>query len=711
MKGAAPGENTNYRSAHDIVRLNNMLFYSLAQGPDGSHLPGYSGVAQSLTPKTADLEAWIEILDLTDGGMDNTVKEIVERPDSGLTADDVERLVAAGAYEAAEVAMLLTARKIIGEISRGYRQSDIAIICSKNADCARIAEYINRNYSGVIRLVSEEAILLKNSSAVKLVLSILEIIDRSLENNAVVTSDSINGMNLFEEENEKKGLLRSYTLRRRRSILADTFEYHIARGVELRQALSLAIEAANAYRPDEEDADRRGGKEVKDAIDEIRADRPLDLPSLVQSIIKHKVSPATQAAEMPFIAAFVDFVDEFCANYTPSIHALLTHWNEKKDTLAVPPGSREDAVTVSTVHKAKGLEWACVHIPFMKWDIEKSPRGGWYDTSHVAPCAPPIMYLESKKELGCAGSPLKEQYDRRAGHEIVDNINVAYVAFTRAVRELHVCMTGKANAGTMSEALIRKFVMPPALTEPAEIYLDLAPYVRGTSLLLGSPTVPADKKEEPRARKAEPNGVCSPAPFRVSFGLLDKCLTTYDELVDPMRGTPYDDIADDEPREVTDPWEGDGPMPESYARATADGIAMHSILSSMRVVDDLDTAISQRRRDYSEEQLETYRGILQKALETGGEHVKRWFSPDNPRVLNEQSIYSPLTGRTTRADRMTWLPDGTVEVVDYKFTSRILPKHADQARDYALVLKKIGEERVKAYLWYPLLGEVREVEV
>ncbi len=107
-----------------------------------------------------------------------------------------------------------------------------------------------------------------------------------------------------------------------------------------------------------------------------------------------------------------------------------------------------DAVRVITVHKAKGLEYPCVIVPFVTSDLsdslpKRSPEWRW-----VAPLIPECRTVPGKLRLppympvaideslaDTVHHPLlTEYYDMLK----MDELNATYVAFTRAVDELHV---------------------------------------------------------------------------------------------------------------------------------------------------------------------------------------------------------------------------------------------------------------------------------
>ncbi|MDO4320658.1 MAG: UvrD-helicase domain-containing protein [Bacteroidales bacterium] len=668
VRGEQPGENTNYRSAHDIVRFNNTLFACIAatRGIDG-----YGGVTQALPANTAGLTAHIDIADLTDENLENSI-------DSYLTAAQIESMTADGIEPtAANVALERCAAAIIDQHSRGYRWGDIVILCRRNRpDATSVVEYLMRRYPE-IKIMSDEALLVRNSASVKLIVSMLEIIDRAWSGDEAVETATAEAA---ADE------LVKHRPRRDCAIMIDRFEYFAAHGSTVEQALSMALDPTVAI----VETDETSGS-LNDDLQILRELAPANLVALVEAIIERKLTPAQRTADLAYIAAFVDLVIDFCNNYNPSLHSFIEYWTSHRDTATIGSGASQDAVTVMTVHKAKGLEWPCVHIPLMNWDLVSQPKSQWFSLDEVdevsAEDRPPLIYLRAAGTFALDGSPLAAQTERQIKSETEDNLNVAYVAFTRAVRELHVSMLGKPAAGSMRTAISETVASPSPLH--GDLYIDLKAHTdsRG-NLSIGHPTKSGPHKE-PAATLPGPE-------YAVAFTKLNSRLTRLEDMTtsDPSALDP--DIGDMPDPEITD--RGDT---EKLREAARNGMNMHAILSRMTVAADLDRAIGAETANLREGDAEFYRDTLGRAFAEGGEPVARWFSPDAVRVLTEQPIYLPDRNESFRPDRIVWNADGTIDIVDYKFTSEELDTHRSQVAGYARLLVSMGYRDVRAYLWYP----------
>lgn len=674
VRGEQPGENTNYRSAHDIVRFNNTLFAAIAASRG---IDGYEGITQALPDNTAALTAHIDIADLSDENIQD---------DTGryLTQAQIERMTADGiALTPENVALERCAAAIIDQHRRGYRWGDIVILCRRNRpDATMVVEYLMSRYPE-IKIMSDEALLVRNSSAVKLIVSILEIIDRAWSGDEAAEAAAA------ADDNPVK-----HRPRRDCAIMIDRFEYFAAHGSTVEQALAMALDPSVTIIETDQSA-----CSLNDDLVKLREMAPANLIALVEAIIERKITPAQRAAELAYITAFVDTVIDFSNNYNPSLHGFIEYWTSHRDTVTIGSGANQDAVTVMTVHKAKGLEWPCVHIPLMQWNLVSQPKSQWFTLDGLTEAdpadRPPLIHLPAARTFALDGSPLADQTIRRIKSETEDNLNVAYVAFTRAVRELHISMLGKTDQNSMREA-IRETLASPAAFE-GDLYTDLAANTdsRG-NLSIGAPTQSA-KHKDPAETLPGPE-------YTVAFSELNKRLTQLEDMTTADLSDSDPDIGNTPDRQITDRGDTD-----KMREAARNGMNMHAILSRMTVADDLGRAISAATSALREGDAEIYRETLARAFAEGGADVARWFDPGAKRVLTEQPVYVPQRDESFRPDRIVWNADGTIDIVDYKFTSEVLDAHRTQVAGYVSLLASMGYTGIRGYLWYPAMRHIVKV--
>lgn len=649
IRGNCSEENTNHRSAPGIVRFNNALFTRIARkcGVDG-----YENTVQSVFDRKEDLGSYIKIYDTSE------LKAVNDMP----------------------AEFDITAREILRQHAAGYRWSDIAVLVRRRKEAEAVVNYLLKYYPE-IKVLSDEALLLKNSPAIKLIISMLKLVDESysaLKDKKVVDN---NGAPVFGTVGDIR-------------LMISRYDYFVSEGHEPVEALQLALEPSVEAK----------GLAIADSIVDIREAHPAGLVSLIETIIAKKVPSARRKQEYAYLAAFQDEVINYCKVYNPSVHAFLEWWEDASQHLAISSGAGQNAVSVMTVHKSKGLQWACVHVPFGDWELVRPSDSVWIEPTGLgfvdAELCPPLISVELDKKCALEGSPLRPVTEQNRLEQLVDNLNATYVAYTRPERELTICFAKhKAVGAEVFDALTCD-------ADDDELCMDLASYVRdekddsGVVFAFGEPTVPEKSSEE--------TAVCGDIElrdYRVFFREDTAALTSVDDATSDLG-----EIMDYEAEEA----ENVKPEPEYEtirAKAAERGTHLHAIMADIETPSDIDAVIERaaQRYDLTDEELEDYRAIVAGAFEAAGEFVGRWFSPDAT-IYKEQSIYKPDTDSTYRPDRIVVDGDGVVEVVDYKFTTEPLASHRRQVEDYVRLLKAMGYDRVEGYLWYPELNIIRSIK-
>lgn len=650
IRGNNASENTNHRSAPGVVTFNNALFTRLARNCGVS---GYENTVQSVFDRKAGLGSYIKIYDT-----------------SGL--DEVNDMPAE---------LDITAREILRQHEAGYRWSDIAVLVRRRKEAETVVNYLLKYYPQ-IRVLSDEALLLKNSPAVKLVISMLKLVDESysaLKDNA---NESKDGGQIFMTDGDIRMMISRY-------------EFFASEGYGPVAALRMAMEPGKVGR----------SGNITESIIDIREAHPSGLVSLIETIIAKKVPPARRRQEYAYLAAFQDEVIKYCSSYNPSVHAFLSWWADASQTLAISSGAGQDAVAVMTVHKSKGLQWACVHVPFGDWALEQSRDNVWITTEHLdfaeEQSRPPLISVELDRNCALDGSPLKDYATRNRYEQCVDNLNATYVAYTRAERELSVCFAKHTAVGAkVFEALAQP------QTDDQELCMDLSSMIReniddepqGLMFVHGAPTQPekAPTGEEPSQEKELRD-------YRVFFRDDTAALTSIDDATS--------DVGEIIERQQEEDVVKHGAYEAVRAMAAERGTHLHSIMADIETTDDIDVVVSRAVMRYDldgETELE-YRRIVGEAFASAGEHVERWFSKDAT-IYKEQSIYKPDDDSTYRPDRIVIGADGSVEVVDYKFTTEPLASHRRQVEAYVGLLTAMGYDCVSGYLWYPELNIIKSVK-
>lgn len=139
------------------------------------------------------------------------------------------------------------------------------------------------------------------------------------------------------------------------------------------------------------------------------------------------------------------------------------------------------------------------------------------------------------------------------------------------------------------------------------------------------------------------------------------------------------------------------------------GILMHRAFEQADDVAQVREAVAHMQADgiLSEEDAARLRQRIDRAFELP--EVREWFDGSWQRIRNEQEIIVPGSASTRRPDRV--MIRGTrVVVVDYKFGALDADRHRRQVAEYLRLLAEMGYDPVEGYLWYVKLGRIERVE-
>lgn len=647
-RGSEPADNTNHRSSGAVVMFNNTIFHRLAPALGAEH---FRDVIQTPSEKRLDSPAYVRV--------DLSPKE---------------------PYEAFET----MAQDILRQHNDGYRWSDIMILARTRSEISKIISFLLDKHPE-ISVMSNESLLLDNSPAVRSIVSMLKLVQHSYA-----------GRRLTGDSTAKYGSRSDYVL------MTSRYRHYANESADNAEALERAL-----------DNSAGAGDELQAQIDAIRAKNPANIVALVDAVIAEKIPADQRRQHYAYIAALQDRVLQHAQSAEPSLAAFLADYDANAGKWSVMGSSGIDAVKVMSVHSAKGLEAPCVHIPRVNWELFHNSQTMWVDMEPLKKlgftpdAVPPMLHLtttENSPLTDEAVSPFAGTFDTDRNKEIMDNLNVTYVAFTRAGRELIIQNNDRRGSGNIAEYMAPLFSSRPDGDIP-EHTIDLSEYFDGTVFTLGRPTTPEPTKEEA-------GGIMplDPGEYIVNYRSDTRELVSVDDALAVSTVDDDDEypLSDNLPYDTAPAFEGT----EEMRLAARRGQNLHAILASMRTLADLDSAVRWQcsRQRVSDEEAESYRRDLAAAIDAGGTAVQQWFSPWNS-ILAERSIYIPGAhpgdeGRTLRPDRVIVDRDNNATVIDYKFTAEKRASHRRQVQEYMQILARMGYAGVQAFLWYPLHGDI-----
>jgi len=414
--------------------------------------------------------------------------------------------------------------------------------------------------------------------------------------------------------------------------------------------------------------------------------KKMPLYELTERLISIFSIPSMQD-EIPYIQAFQEVVLDFSKRYASDLNSFLEWWelNAPKQKLQLPEDY--DAIRITTIHKAKGLEFRVVLVPFCNWALNASGSGLKKNYLWCAPRQEPLSevgVVPVQYSSSLADTLFYREYYTEKFHQYVDSLNLLYVAFTRAEEALISYVPLKVRKdGTPNHLASDK-----GITHVGE----LIHFIYQQQEHLSGPTT-------------------GDAPFITNMGDYwdpDKMVFWWGSLSESKEeeGVQQDQLYQDHyPVFSSKP-----PMHLRYEHSeffsqstdlfqgTVDyGRLMHQVFEHIHSLNDIDGALEKvylEGKISSQEKNRLHDQILQVI---GQSQAEDWFS-GQWKVYTEKEILLP-NARSYRPDRVMFR-DGSTVVVDYKFGEREDEKYRKQMNYYLKQLSNMGYENSVGYIWY-----------
>ena len=526
-------------------------------------------------------------------------------------------------------------------IDAGVSQKDIAILVRYNNHIPLIAQYFLENLPEV-SIVSDEAFRLEASSAVCLMIQALHLLlhpDDQLTKAAIVKTwlCTVQGKELTDDQF---------------MIAGNNFDEYLP-------------EAYIAH------------------FDELLTLPLYELAEKIYSIFQlHRLE-----GQGAYLCAFYDHLANYVNENTTDIQSFLTEWDENLSKKTIQ-SDETNGIRLISIHKSKGLEFDHVIIPYCDWTLEKYSDNIIWCKPNEAPFNDlPIAPIDYSPKM--MGSIYEKEYLHEHLQNTVDNLNLLYVAFTRAAKSLYV--VGKRGVKNSRSALIELCLplvaesMPEAQLEGMENNEAAIVFEYGTCQT-SQPELPSQKKEKESSN-----------PFLQKSEAISVSIRTYDSKVNFRQSNRSRDFIEGE----------DIDQQRRYIQA---GSILHEIFSTIQTEKDIPEALQRLQFEgilYDEEMTaERITSMLRKRL--SDPRVASWFSP-RWTLFNECTILSVEDGdvREHRPDRV--MTDGNEWiVVDFKF-GHPDPEYHTQVRRYMDLLSSMGHQNIKGYLWYVYSNKIEEV--
>lgn len=389
-----------------------------------------------------------------------------------------------------------------------------------------------------------------------------------------------------------------------------------------------------------------------------------------------------------FVCYFFDCLTEFLKHTVSDISEFISYWDETMCNKKVESDSG-NGIRILSIHKSKGLEYAHVILPFCDWKLELASLM-WCQPSEAPFNELPVIPLSSSKN-NMLDTIYEPYYWEEHIQNVVDNINLLYVAFTRAKDGLFISTQagqGEGNRGHLIEQVLQSITITnddpaPGSTAPEAPHIAPVPEASASGISNIFTIQPTSLTINVRNSSRMPE-------FRESNQSREFTLTNED--TDEQQRSQYIQL----------------------------GNVLHSVFANIRTADDIPAALLQMEmdgllfgQDITAEALHSH---INRSL--ANPQVADWFS-SRWTLYNECTILAPVDPSSGideeasaytehRPDRV--MTDGTQTiVVDFKLFS-FKPQYRDQVRRYVDCLRRMGYPDVKGYLWLVMSDKVIEVK-
>ncbi len=616
---------TNYRSLKNIVEFNNSLFSVLPSVIEESH--------QIKGDKTNLSKLYIDACQKCPEGKEGGYIKI-----EFIKSDDIK------SFE--EVVLEKLPSLIENLQDSGYRASDIGILVRFNSEGARvinsIIEYRSKaddekkekyNYS----IVSGDSLFLNKSHSVSFIIALFGYL--------LNPDDKIS----------KAVMVRNYLM-----AIGKT---------------ELAVDITNFL----ENIDKIFPQGWNEFINKLKQKSVYEA---VENII-HFFNLGVTEENCAFLSAFQNLVYEFSINNSSDIPSFIEWWTIYGAEKSLSLSDYQDSIKVMTIHKAKGLEFKALIIPFISWHIghgRENPiiwiRHEYEPLKNIGPV--PVKY---KKALQY--SIFENDYYYETLYSNIDNLNLLYVAFTRPKEVLTgFCYDGKETtvASWVKQAFLKIPEKTPEKIETGNNYplLNLYEHYNKNDGVFIAGELPECKT---KGILKDDSGVISTSYYFVNDNIKSLRLR--------FHGENWFTSKEDRIQ-----------IKLNY------GKIMHEILASVITIKDIKVAVEKMVVDgrIGEEEGKDIIGRL--ADKVRNPLVSDWFNPEN-KVLTEPEILTP-GGAVYRPDRVIFLKNKII-LVDFKFGTEE-KKHYEQVTLYRKLLQDMGYKNVEAFLWYVDDNVIRNVE-
>jgi ATP-dependent exoDNAse (exonuclease V) beta subunit len=359
-----------------------------------------------------------------------------------------------------------------------------------------------------------------------------------------------------------------------------------------------------------------------------------------------------------YIQFYLDIVLDFSQKKGSDISGFLDYFEKKKKSLSIISPKGQNAVQIMTIHKSKGLEFPVVIFPYADLNIyEDIDPKEWYPLEAEKYNGFSYTLLNFNKDFENYSLEGQNIFNKHQSEQELDNLNLLYVALTRAEEQLYVVSTkditpkGEVNTKKYSGLLI-SYLMLLGVWNNLE-----------TTYSFGKPNKDSDV-----------------------VATIDST-TTQEEFISTAKESHHIKV-------ITKSgylWD------TSQQEAIEKGNLIHNIMSKVITKDDINDVMNDFIKSalISKQQAQSLKETVLSIVEHP--QLKQYYNSNNI-IYNERDIITN-TGVILRPDKIVINSENEAIIIDYK-TGVKDKKHQQQLQSYQDVLKEMKIHTKKKILIY-----------
>lgn len=653
----------NYRSEKRIIDFNNAFWEQCVANTAKE-------VAQDDAEKAEIVQkAYEDVAQKTHKTTENGFVKISLYPSKSMKEAVLEELIE-------------TIKELFNNGYGGKNQSKIAILVRSKSNIQDIVNALLQSFGNEINIVSDEAFRLDASLSVNIIVSAMHLLTHPDD---VLTRGKL--VKLYNQEVLKKPLTDTDLL-----VSINESDNIDTKNIDKKERRKLATEQQmaklNSQLPPEYVANRELllGLPIVDLVDKLFMLFGLD----------------QLEGQSSYICTLYDTLNDFLKDHTADIDDFINEWENSLSSKTIQSDEIE-GIRIMTIHKSKGLEFDNVIIPFCNWEMEKKGTL-WCETKNKP--APynklPLLPIDFSRDK-LIGTVFEDDYKEEHFQNIVDNLNLLYVAFTRASKNLFVfgLRQGKTTLDNIAKGTPpgnRSYAIELALRQVSE-------QLQGSSL-----SFPDDIGSEihfeygtlvPETHEKE--HAVADNPFLIKPDKHIVSIATYPQAATFKQSNKSIEFV-----------KGEDVDPSDRTRYIKIGNVLHQLFSTIYTTADIPTRLNELEQQGIIYNDEITSAQLRTRIEDAitNPQVQEWFSK-RWQLYNECTIleYNKDTNEMEehRPDRV--MTDGKeFVVVDFKF-GKEREEYKKQVQQYMEILIRMGHKKVSGYLWYVVKNNVVEVKI